>query len=244
MKPRVLAIIPAHNEATNLPIVIEDLRGQFALSDIVVVNDCSIDETERAARNLGVRVLSLPFNLGIGGAVQTGLKYAEDEGYDIAVQFDGDGQHIAQEIPMLLAPLLEGQSDIAVGSRYLEDRGYKTPLFRKMGMVFSLWLTSVVIRQKLSDITSGFRAWNRKAIIVFAQDYPMSFAGVESSISAYYCGLRLIEMPAHFRTRISGKSSINFWRSFYYPFKTVVAALGVVMRRSDHVRSVAKRQGE
>jgi glycosyltransferase involved in cell wall biosynthesis len=243
MKARVLAIIPAHNEASNLSIVIEDLRGQFVLSDILVVNDASSDETERAARNLGVRVLSLPFNLGIGGAVQTGLKYAEDEGYDIAVQFDGDGQHIAQEIPSLLAPVLEGQADMVVGSRYLEDRGYKTPLFRRMGMVFSVWLTSAVIRQKLTDITSGFRAWNSAAIKVFAQDYPMSFAGVESSITAHYCGLRLVEVPAHFRARFGGKSSINFWRSFYYPFKTVVAALGVVMRRSDHVQFVAKREG-
>ena len=231
---RVVIVVPAHNEAANLRATLPDLRLKMRAATIVVVDDASTDNTADVARACGVEVLSLPINLGIGGAVQTGLKYALQEGYDVAIQFDGDGQHVAEEIPSLLKPIASEGADMVVGSRYLVDKGYRTPPMRRAGMVFSAWLTSALIGQRLTDITSGFRAWNVRALRLFSIDYPMSFPGVESSITAHYAGLMIVEVPAQFRVRHSGESSIDFWRSFYYPFKTLVAALGVVLRKNDH----------
>ena len=142
---KILIIVPAYNEEASLPGVIRDLREHIPSADVLVVNDGSRDATVLVARKLGVMVLDLPFNLGIGGAVQTGYLYAERNGYDIAVQFDGDGQHLASEIQKLLEPLEANQADLVVGSRFMTIGGYKAPVFRKMGIgIFSFVLSRIL----------------------------------------------------------------------------------------------------
>jgi glycosyltransferase involved in cell wall biosynthesis len=231
--PKVLIIIPAFNEGKNLQKILPDLKKTVKKSDILVVSDASTDDTVEIARSLKVLYIVHPLNLGIGGAVQTGMKYAVENNYDIAVQFDGDGQHLASEIPNIIKPILDDEADMVIGSRYILDKGYKTPVIRRIGMIFSAWLTSIIINQKLTDITSGFRAWDKKALLVFSREYPLSFAGVESNIHGYFSGLRIKEVSCKFEPRQSGKSSINFWKSFYYPFKTLITALAVLLRSNS-----------
>ncbi|NJD22538.1 MAG: glycosyltransferase family 2 protein [Melioribacter sp.] len=230
---KILIIIPAFNESKNLKKILPDLKKKILKVDIIVVSDASSDDTVEVAKLEKVFYVSHPINLGIGGAVQTGMKFAVENNYDIAIQFDGDGQHLASEINTLIRPILNDEADMVIGSRYILDKGYKTPLIRRIGMLFSAWLTSIIVRQKLTDITSGFRAWNKKALSVFSKEYPSNFAGVESNIHGYFCGVRIKEIPCKFEPRQSGKSSINFWRSFYYPFKTIITALGVVLRANS-----------
>lgn len=230
---KILIIIPAFNESKNLKRILPDLKRKVKKCDIIVVSDASSDDTIEVAKSEKVFYVSHPINLGIGGAVQTGMKYAVENDYNIALQFDGDGQHLADEIYNLIQPIINDEADMIIGSRYILDKGYKTPLVRRIGMVFSAWLTSIIMKQKLTDITSGFRAWNKKALDVFSKEYPLNFAGVESNIHGYFSGLRIKEIPCKFEPRQSGKSSINFWRSFYYPFKTIITALGVVLRANS-----------
>jgi len=220
---RILIIVPAYNEETSLPGVMEDLKKHIPSAEVVVVNDGSRDATARIARDLGVKVLDLPFNLGIGGAVQAGYIYAERRGYDIAVQFDGDGQHVGLEIRKLLRPLEDGSADIVIGSRFLVPGAYKAPLFRSLGIRIFSFTLSRILTTVVTDSTSGFRAANRKAIEFFARMYPDDYPEVESLVLAHKVHLKIIEVAVSMRERTGGKSSITPLRSAYYMTKVLMA---------------------
>ena len=232
---RILVVVPAYNEAENIQNVIRDLRDDFPAGDIIVINDGSRDETSPIARSLGVRVIDLPNNLGIGGAVQTGLKYGHMNNYDIAVQFDGDGQHIAGEIEKTLKPALEG-TDMAVGSRFIDDAGYIMPLTRRMGSAVFSGVISLICRQKFTDTTSGFRSYGKKAMELFNEYYPDDYPEVEALIVAHKSKLTIREVPVRMRPRGKGKSSITALGSVYYMVKVLLAIFVGTLKKRFIVR--------
>lgn len=232
-EPRVLLIIPAHNEAANLAQVIDEARASLSAAGIVVVNDGSTDATADIALEKGVELLTLPFNLGIGGAMQTGYRFARNGGYDIAVQVDGDGQHDAGQVPQLIEPLLSGKCDMAVGSRYLQKNSYSGPAARRLGTAMFSRILSLILRQRLTDATSGFRAVNRDIIGLFASDYPRDYPEVEALLLVHMAHRRICEIPVTMRPREGGRSSINAFRSVYYMVKVLLALMVVASRKRE-----------
>lgn len=228
---KILIIVPAYNEEKSLPEVVRDLRESVPQADVVVVNDGSKDATGRIARNLGVRVLDLPFNLGIGGAVQSGFLYALRNNYDIAVQFDGDGQHIGKEIAKLFKPLEDGVADIVVGSRFLVPGDYKAPVFRTVGIWIFSFVLSRIMGTAITDSTSGFRATNRRVIEFFARNYPDDYPEAESLVLLHKAHFRIKEVPVFMKGRIGGKSSITPLRSVYYMTKVLMAVFIDLMKK-------------
>jgi glycosyltransferase involved in cell wall biosynthesis len=228
---KILIIVPAYNEEESLPGVIQDLRENMSSADVLVVNDGSRDGTARIARDLGVAVLDLPFNLGIGGAVQSGYRYAERNAYDIAVQFDGDGQHIAREINKLIEPLATGKTDLVIGSRFLNPGGYKAPVLRKLGIGIFTIVLSRILGMTMTDCTSGFRAANRRVIEFFGRTYPDDYPEVESLVLLHKMGLRMAEVPIAMRERTGGRSSITPIRSVYYMTKVLMAIFIDLMKK-------------
>lgn len=229
---RILVIIPAHNEAASLAGVIRAVR-QAVKANIVVVDDGSHDGTGAIALAEGADLLSMPFNLGIGSAMQTGFRFARREGYDIAVQVDGDGQHDPAWLPALLKPILDGEADLVVGSRYREKQGYDGPAGRRAGTATFSAILSLLMRQKLTDATSGFRAINRGLIGMFAADYPRDYPEVEALLLSHKAGFRVREVPVTMQRRSGGRSSINSFRSVYYVIKVLLALLvGASKRRT------------
>jgi glycosyltransferase involved in cell wall biosynthesis len=191
--------------------------------DILVVNDGSADHTSDKARASGVVVLDLPFNLGIGGGMQTGYKYAAEKGYDIAIQVDGDGQHDPKEIPKLLQTLEERKVDVAIGSRFITDLEYKGTMMRRLGITVLSKVISMMVRQKITDPTSGFRASRQKAIQLFAVNYPQDYPEPEVVVLLSKSGLKMAEVPVKMSQRYSGESSITKIRSIYYMVKVLLA---------------------
>ncbi len=179
----------------------------------------------------GARVITLPFNLGIGSAVQTGYMVALEGGYDIAIQVDGDGQHPAEEIDRLIAALTESDADIVVGSRFLGGGAYRAPFGRRIGIALFARLVSLITGVRMTDTTSGFRASGRRAISLFAEAYPHDYPEVEAVIVAHRAGLRLIEIPVTMRERQGGRSSITPLKSGYYMLKVILAIAMVLLRR-------------
>jgi glycosyltransferase involved in cell wall biosynthesis len=228
---KVLVIVPAHNEEKSLGMVLDELRKKAPFADIVVVDDGSTDGTAEVAREHDVKVLSLPINLGIGGAVQTGFKYAAIKGYDIAVQIDADAQHDPSYLSSLLALLIEEKADIVIGSRYLNDDRVEMPLIRNIGIKYFSWLTSKIIGYKITDCSSGYRALNSKAIKLFSENYPIDFPDAEALIVAHKAGLKIAELPVKFRKRNAGKSSLHFLRLIYYPIKETLAIVTLLTKR-------------
>ena len=213
---KLLIIIPAYNEEGSIKRVIESLTSELPDSVILVVDDCSNDETFNIASETDALVIHLRHNLGIGGAVQTGLKYAQKYSFDVAVQFDGDGQHIASEVSKLLNPILQNQSDISLGSRWLESYSFESSKSRRAGMRVLSTVIFLKTGLKFTDPTSGFRAFNKKAILKFSGEYPKDFPEVEVLIESHIQGLRVEEVPVSMNVRTSGKSSITFMKSIYY----------------------------
>jgi glycosyltransferase involved in cell wall biosynthesis len=220
---KTLIIIPAYNEEESLPGVIRDLRENIRFADILVVNDGSRDATARTAQEMDVAVLSLPFNLGIGGAMQAGYLYAREGGYDVAVQFDGDGQHLAKEIEKLLRPVQEGRADLVVGSRFLNQGKYNATAFRKIGIWIFSSVLSRILGMPVTDSTSGFRAANRRVIEFFSRTYPDDYPEVEALVLLHKKKLRISEVPVSMRERTRGRSSITPIRSVYYMIKVLLA---------------------
>jgi glycosyltransferase involved in cell wall biosynthesis len=235
-EPRRVAIVPARNEERAIAGVLDELRAFDPALDVVVVDDGSVDATASVARARGAAVVRLPFNLGIGGAVQTGFKYALEHGYDEAVRLDGDGQHIPAELPKLIGPLEAGDADIVVGSRFAVgdgdgDAGYRAPIARRAGIRFFARIVSLLVRQRVTDTTSGFQALNRRGIALFAADYPHDYPEVEATVMVVKNRLRLKEVRVAMREREHGRSSINALRSIYYVLKVTLALFVGVFRR-------------
>jgi len=220
---KLLVIVPAYNEQESLPGVIRDLRDNIPAADILVVNDGSRDATSRTAAMHGVKVVDLPFNLGIGGAMQTGFLYAQEQGYDAVVQFDGDGQHRAEEIGKILEPLRSGTADLVIGSRFLNVGGYRAPFFRRTGIWIFSAVLSRILGMTVSDSTSGFRAANRRVIGFFSETYPEDYPEVEALVLLHKKRLRMVEVPVGMRERTGGRSSITPLRSVYYMVKVLLA---------------------
>jgi glycosyltransferase involved in cell wall biosynthesis len=228
--PRSVAIVPAFQERASIARVVEDIQ-RLSSADVVVIDDGSGDGTAAEAVRAGARVITLPFNLGIGSAVQTGYMVALEGGYDVAIQVDGDGQHPAEEIDRLIAALGETGADIVVGSRFIGGGAYRAPFGRRLGIAVFARLVSLVTGVRMTDTTSGFRASGRRAIALFAAAYPHDYPEVEAVIIAHRAGLRLVEIPVQMRERQGGRSSITPLKSGYYMLKVIMAIVMVLLRR-------------
>jgi glycosyltransferase involved in cell wall biosynthesis len=205
---------------------VSGVRQAVPLADVLVINDGSADNTAQEAESAGALVVEHPFNLGIGGAVQTGLKFARDQGYDYVIRLDGDGQHNAEEIQLFLKVLSSGRADLVVGSRFLDaDVDWHIPFTRRIGISFFGWAVSLLIGKRATDTTSGFCGMNRRAIDVLATYLPQDYPDVESRVIVHKAGLRQIELPVRMRARVTGISSINAWKSIYYAFKVSLAMI-------------------
>jgi len=232
-QPRILIIVPAYNEERNIADTINEIRKNVPEVDILVVDDGSKDRTAAIAQELHTIVFSHPFNLRIGGAVQTGFKFARREGYDIAIQVDADGQHMPSFIPQLIQPIVQGETDISIGSRYLGNGSVDSSLTRFLGVKFFSWLTTKVTKKRITDCTSGFRALNKRAISFFANEYPLDFPDAEALILASRSGLRICEVPVKFRVRNRGESSLNLWRLLYYPIKETFSIVILLTKKQE-----------
>jgi glycosyltransferase involved in cell wall biosynthesis len=230
---RILVIVPAYNEQENIAGVIRDLKDNFPAGDIVVVNDGSADSTSDIAERAGVKVIDLPYNLGIGGAMQTGFLYAVREDYDAAIQFDGDGQHTAEEIPKVLAPYLKDGADLVVGSRFLSEGGYTSSIQRRLGSKILSFIVSLLVGRRITDTTSGFRLYGKKAIRFFSAFYPVDYPEVEAIILAHKKGLKIEEVPAEITARKFGRSSITVPRAVYYMVKVLLAISVDLMKKIE-----------
>lgn len=229
---KVLVIVPAYNEEESLPGVISDLRQHAPGADIVVVNDGSRDRTSHIVRAMGVKVLDLPVNLGIGGAMQAGYLYAANHDYDIAVQFDGDGQHCASEIEKLLRPILEGEADLVIGSRFVQPGDYQAPFLRRIGMYIFSFTLSRILDSPVTDTTSGFRAVNKKVAKYFSCSYPEDYPEVEALVLVHKRGLRVAEVPVSMRGRTGGQTSITALQSAYYMVKVLLAVFIDLLKKA------------
>ncbi len=222
---KLLVILPAYNEGQCIRPVLAEIVRQQPHADLLVVNDGSIDDTVTAALQAGALVADLPHNLGIGGAMQTGFRYAKAHGYDVAVQVDADGQHPADQIQLLLNEMERSGVDLVIGSRFVEATGYRASLTRGVGIRFFARLLSALCHQRLTDTTSGFRAANRAAIAHLADNYACDYPEVESLISLHRAGYRICEVPVRMLPRQAGTSSISPLRSVYYMMKVAFAVL-------------------
>lgn len=234
---KILVIVPAYNEEESLARVVAGVRAAVPMADVVVINDGSRDRTPLIAERAGATVVSLPYNLGIGAAMQTGFMLAQAGDYHVAVQVDGDGQHDPAEIKVLLERLLAGKADVVVGSRYLEKRGYVTPWLRMLGIRILAGYVSMLAGQSFSDTTSGFRASNRRALESCAHNYPADYPEPESLLAFRKMGLRVSEVAVSMNERYGGKSSITAFWSAYYMIKVILAVTILLLRR-------APRRGE
>jgi len=229
---REIIIIPAFNEEANIVAVLSAIAAEAPDFGVVVVNDGSTDGTSAAARAVrGVKVIDLPVNLGIGGAVQTGFLYARDHGCSLAVQVDGDGQHLPSEIRKIAAPVRAGEADTVIGSRFLDKARYPGGLFRRAGIAVFQLVNRALLGERITDSTSGFRAYNRKAIELLAESYPDDYPEPEAVYILRRKGLRVREVPVEMRTRAGGRSSITLGRSLYYMVKVNLAILIMNLRK-------------
>ena len=220
---KTLVIIPAYNEAPNIVHTVESLKAACPDVDYVVVNDCSGDDTAKICEEHGYTYLNLPINLGIGGGMQTGYRYAAENGYDIAIQMDGDGQHNAEYIPDLIAPIEKEEADLVIGSRFINKEGFQTSGMRRAGINILNTVLRLCGHVRVTDATSGFRAASRGVITFFAHNYAQDYPEPESVVSILKKGYTVKEIPVEMRARSSGESSISMKRSVYYMIKVTIA---------------------
>lgn len=216
-------IVPAHNEEKTIVSVIHKIRHVAPGAAIVVVNDGSTDNTKLEAEKTNTIVLDLPINLGIGGAMQTGFKYAVREGYQMAMQVDGDGQHDPQFIPNVLEPLKTRAADMVIGSRFLQPIGYTSSFIRLFGIRFFAWLIGMVTNKRIFDATSGYRAYNRRALEFAARHYPSDFPEPESIVTFLRNGFRIKEVPVIMKARQGGVSSVRPFKGMYFVISNAIA---------------------
>jgi len=229
---RILVILPALNEGRNIARAVRGIREGLPDVDVLVVDDGSIDDTASEARTAGAQVLELPYNLGIGAAVQAGFQFARAHDYDIVLRNDGDGQHAPENNIDLLARLEPGGVDVVIGSRFIDAHGdYGTPLLRRLGSAILAGLLTRIISQRVTDPTSGCAVFNRRAIDLFAQAYPHDYPEPEAIVMLHRSGLRQMEAPVRMIPRRHGDSSITPLRSVYYMIKVILAILINLLRR-------------
>lgn len=230
---QILVIIPAYNEGANIKNVLYELKQHNPALDCLVINDGSKDDTQEQAESTGAAVvIQLPSNLGIGGAVQTGFKYALYHHYDYAIQFDGDGQHLAHEIPKLLEPLRNKICDVTIGSRFIEkSKGFQSTFMRRFGIKIFTQLNMLLIQQKITDSTSGFRAFNKEAIALLAANYPTDYPEPECIILLGKNNFTMQEVSVEMAERQGGESSISGLKSAYYMIKVILSMLMTAKRK-------------
>lgn len=222
---KCLIIIPAYNEAENIEKVVDNLIDRYPQYDYVIINDGSTDNTDKICKDKNYQVLNLPINLGIGGAVQTGYLYAWINGYDAAVQIDGDGQHDVAYLEDMLKLIEYGQADVVIGSRFMEKEGFQSSYMRRLGIRFLSNLGWLLTGVKVKDITSGYRVVNRRLIQIFAKDYPVDYPEPEALVIAAVYRSKIKEFPVIMHKRENGVSSINMKKSVYYMIKVTLAML-------------------
>lgn len=230
---KVLIIIPAYNEADNILHTIQELEKKNVEADYIIINDCSQDDTLSLLKTAQAPYIDLPINLGIGGGVQTGYKYAYRNMYDIAIQMDGDGQHLPEYILSLIQPIMEGHADLVIGSRFLNKTGFQSSKMRRIGITFLSNLIKVCSGVKVKDVTSGFRAANRKAMKLFVKEYAQDYPEPEAIITSALSGIQIVEVPVEMKERLGGVSSISSFRSMYYMIKVSCAIIlqRIIIRR-------------
>lgn len=234
---RILVILPALNEGRNVARAVRGIRELLPHVDVLVVNDGSSDDTTAAARSASAQVLELPWNLGIGAAVQAGFQFARAHDYDIVLRNDGDGQHAPEANREILARLEAGDVDVVIGSRFIDAQGdYGTPILRRLGSAILASLLSAIIGQRVTDPTSGCAAFNRRALNLFADAYPHDYPEPEAIVMLHRSGLRQVEAPVKMIARQHGDSSITPLRSVYYMIKVILAILINLLRR-PHLES-------
>lgn len=235
---KVLLIIPAYNEEENILEVCHQIEEYSKEIDYIVINDGSKDRTLKILQENHINHINLIHNLGIGGAVQTGYKYAYENGYDIAIQFDGDGQHDINYIADICEPILKGQAEMVIGTRYLDKSAseFQSTFMRRFGSKIISFFIKLCTKQKITDPTSGFRATNKKIIAEFAKEYPTEYPEPESTVSMLCKGYQITEVPVSMKERQGGTSSIHFWKSADYMIKVCIAI--IVQRLNTKKRRV------
>lgn len=231
---RIAAIVPAFNEEEAIASVVNDINTMAQKEswhiDVVVVNDCSKDNTANVISNLQCIALNLPINLGIGGAVQTGFKYALKNGYDYAIQVDGDGQHPASEIPKIVNMAVNKGYDVVIGSRFIENEGFQSSAVRRIGINYFKWLNRLLLGVTVHDSTSGFRLINKKVLAVVADYYPDEYPEPEAIVVYSLKGFKTGEVAVTMQERQGGVSSIGTFASVYYMFKVTLAIIFTFIR--------------
>lgn len=229
MKKKVLLIIPAHNEEASIEKTISSIKNY----DYVIINDGSTDKTEQILKDNNFSHVNLSFNLGIGGAVQTGYKYALENNYDIAVQFDADGQHDADSIETLIQPIVNGETNFTIGSRFIKKNStnFKSSFLRRIGIRLISNVIFIFSRTRIYDTTSGFRAADRDVITYFAEHYPKEYPEPVSDYELIKLGFKVTEIPVKMHEREAGKSSIHTWKSAYYVINVLLSLFVIKLRR-------------
>lgn len=220
-----LIIIPAYNEEANIEKTVEAILRDSSGFDYVIINDCSTDNTRRICEEKGYNIVNLPINLGIGGAVQTGYKYAVRNGYDMAVQVDGDGQHDPKFLEEMAEYLEQHGLDMVIGSRFIEKQGFQSSGLRRVGIRFFTGLIKVLTGTTITDPTSGLRMVGKKVLQIFAEDYPKDYPEPESVVAILRRGMKVEEIPVVMREREGGVSSISMKKSVYYMIKVSLAII-------------------
>ena len=229
-------IIPCFNEAENLKLLINEIKSISFPCEIIVINDGSTDSTKEVASSLPIDFfIDLPFNMGIGPAMQAGFRLAKIENFDFAIKIDGDGQHPPSEILKLLEPLQKKEADISIGSRFAKPtKGYQSTFTRRLGIFVFQLVTYFLIGKKYFDITSGFRAYNQKAISFMSQNYPcFTYPEPEELILAHKNNLKITESPVEMRERAYGQSTFTFFSSIIFMFKVILSMLFIMMRKQE-----------
>ena len=220
---KILVIIPCYNEEASIERVVANLKDKAPFADYLIVNDCSTDSTESILRSKGMNYINNPVNLGIGGGVQAGYLYAKENGYDIAVQMDGDGQHDPAYLADVCQPVMDGVYDMAIGSRFIRKEGFQSSFMRRLGINIISLLIKILTGKKVYDVTSGYRACNRQLIEFFSKDYADDYPEPEAIMSCIMNGYKVGEVPVVMEERQGGVSSIRSLKSAYYMIKVCLA---------------------
>jgi glycosyltransferase involved in cell wall biosynthesis len=235
MLPNTIVLIPAYNEEASIGPLLKEVAEHLPGVPVCVINDCSGDGTAQVLEGAGCAYLNLPCRLGVGGAMQAGFRYALEQGYDYAIRLDGDGQHPPSEGYALVERMAQGDADLVVGSRFLGKGGYTSSAARQVGIAGLATFLSYACRQQITDPTSGFQMVNRPTMTYFAHRYPAEYPEPETLALLSRQGYRFVEVPAVFRERQAGKSSIRRWGTLYYMLRVCVALF------VDRCRAVDRR---